>query len=329
MRTSPEQRSPKRSWWYLSLLTGVGLISTSAVLVTIAQVAPTISAFYRNFFAAILWLPILLLCRPAALRFPTFSGVRTQASPTSAVAMVGGRFRLPGPAMLVSLLGLTFACDLWAWHRAILRLGAGPATLVGNLQVLFVSLLAVFLFGERLQKGYWLGCLLALTGIGMLTLGGGLGHEVEAGVVYGLLTAFSYSLFLIVLKLLGQYETTAEQTLFWIACLSALVLAVMAVAEGRSLLLPAGPAVGWLLLHAFLSSVAGWWLIVRAMQHLPVSVTSTLLLLQPVLTSVWGWIFLGQRLSGVQVAGIVIAVVGIRLANQAPLLGRPSPSPGA
>ncbi len=313
---------PRRLWWYLSLLGGVCLISTSAVLVTIAGVAPTISAFYRNFFAAILWLPILLLCRPAALRFPASSSPLPQAASHLAVSKACGRFLLLSPAMLISLLGLTFACDLWAWHRAIIRLGAGPATLMGNLQVLVVSLLAVCLFGERLRKGYWLGCLLALTGIAMLTLGGVIGKQVVSGMVYGLLTAVSYSIFLIVLKLLGQYETMAEQTLFWVACLSALVLAAMALAEGRSLLLPAGPAAGWLLLHAFLSSVAGWWLIVRAMGQLPVSITSTLLLLQPLLTSVWGWIFLGQRLSGVQVAGIVTALVGIRLANPAPLRPR-------
>ena len=322
MRTSREERNPKSFWWYLSLLSGVCLISTSAVLVTIADVAPTISAFYRNFFAAILWAPILLLCRPAALRFPTSPGPQTFDSPHPLALKGCGRFRLPGPPLLISLLGITFACDLWAWHRAIPRLGAGPATLMGNLQVLVVSLLAVFLFGERLREGYWLGCLLALTGIGMLTLGGVIGNDVVSGLVYGVMTAISYSLFLIVLKLLGQYETSAEQTLFWIACLSALVLAAMAVSEGRSLRLTAGSAAGWLLLHAFLSSVAGWWLIVRAMPHLPVSVTSTLLLLQPLLTSVWGWIFLGQRLSGVQVAGILTALVGIRLANQAPIRSR-------
>lgn len=320
MTTPLKQPRPQGFWWYLSLLSGVALISTSAVLVTIAQVPPTISAFYRNFLAAILWASILLFWRPAALRFPTATGSLPHDPPSPVAWQVGGWCRRPGPALLIALLGITFACDLWAWHRAILRLGAGPATLLGNMQVLFVSLLAVFLFGERLRQGYWLGCLLALTGIGMLTLGGVLGNEVVAGLAYGLLTAVSYSLFLVVLKFLGQYKIAPEQTLFWVACLSALVLAGMAGAEGRSLRLPVGPALGWLLLHAFLSSVAGWWLIVHAMGHLPVSVTSTLLLLQPLLTSIWGWIFLGQHLSGVQVAGIMIAIVGIRLANQAPII---------
>jgi len=56
--------------WYLSLLIGICLISTSVVLVTLSGTAPTISAFYRNSLAAILWVPLLLVFRPAALRFP-------------------------------------------------------------------------------------------------------------------------------------------------------------------------------------------------------------------------------------------------------------------
>lgn len=153
----------------------------------------------------------------------------------------------------------------------------------------------------------------------MLTLGGFIGNDVVAGLLYGIATALSYSVFLVMLKLLGQHNTMAEQTLFWVAIITALLLAVVVAAEGHSLRFPAWPAFGWLLLHAFLSSVAGWWLIIRAMAHLPVSVTSTLLLLQPILTSVWGWIFLGQRLSVVQVGGILTALIGIRLANLTPL----------
>jgi len=39
------------SRWYILLLAGICLISTSAILVTLAAVPPTVSAFYRNFFA--------------------------------------------------------------------------------------------------------------------------------------------------------------------------------------------------------------------------------------------------------------------------------------
>ncbi|MCJ7601958.1 MAG: DMT family transporter, partial [Desulfobulbaceae bacterium] len=61
--------------------------------------------------------------------------------------------------------------------------------------------------------------------------------------------------------------------------------------------------------------VVGWWLIIAALPHVPVAVASTLLLLQPVLTSIWGHIFLQQTLSSLQTVGIFLALCGIRLAT--------------
>ena len=43
----------------------------------------------------------------------------------------------------------TVAGDLTAWHHAIGFVGAGLATVLGNLQVVVVALLAWLLFGER------------------------------------------------------------------------------------------------------------------------------------------------------------------------------------
>jgi hypothetical protein len=42
------------SRWYVLLVVGICCISTSAILVTLAGVHPTVSAFYRNFFAALI-----------------------------------------------------------------------------------------------------------------------------------------------------------------------------------------------------------------------------------------------------------------------------------
>ena len=282
--------------WYLLLLTGVLCISTSAILVTLAAAPPTVAAFYRNFFAALIWLIPIFKTHPFTPRLFQRNSKKKHCA-----------------ASLFALLGLLFAADLWAWHRCIIALGAGPATLLGNLQVLIVSLLAMFLFKEKLKKYYWPGCLLALLGIAMLTLTRGIGQSVIIGLALGMFTALTYSFFLIILKLLNSYRTTPQQILFWIAFCSAIFLFVPLVLEGQSLALTTSSLL-WLLLHAFVSSVAGWWLIIMAMNHLPVSIASALLLLQPVLTSIWGEIFLGQSLSLVQIIGIIIAIGGIRLA---------------
>lgn len=289
--------------WYLLLMAGVCCISTSAILVSLAGADPTVAAFYRNLSATLFWLPFVLgqglalPCQPARV----------------------GRERLArvhdwGAAGLLGLLGLFFAIDLWAWHRAIPCLGAGPATLMGNLQVIFVALLSVIILRQPLPRFFWPGSLLALLGIAMLTLSRGIGGQVIMGLFMGILTALTYSVFLILLKMLSHYAISVSQTLFWIALSTALFLLPPLYWEKASLLLPM-KSLAILALHGLISSVLGWWLIVRAMGKLPVTAASTLLLMQPLLTHVWGDIFLGQQLGGVQIVGIFVALLGIRLAN--------------
>lgn len=295
--------------WYLLLILGVCCISTSAILITLAGVPPTQAAFYRNSFAALLWLIPFGFTRPFSPLPLKDDGVL--------VCRVGWLspfvHKLTGPRVLVGL-GFFFAVDLWAWHRAITYIGAGPATLVGNLQVIFVSLLAVVLFGDSLKKLFWPGAILALAGIAMLTLNNPLGSNVFLGIVSGILTALTYSVFLIFLKYLQQYKTTPQQTLFWLAVLTALFLLVPTLIED-GLLLPDRRAVVILIIHALISSVLGWWVIVTALKKVPVAAASTLLLMQPLLTSIWGHLFLGQSLVAIQVVGICVALTGIRLAN--------------
>jgi drug/metabolite transporter (DMT)-like permease len=295
--------------WYLLLIFGVCCISTSAIFVSLAEVPPTQAAFYRNFFAALLWLIPYGFTRP--LRPLTLKKGGVLVCRPAWLAPLVARFT--GPRLLVAL-SLFFAVDLWAWHRAIIYIGAGPATLMGNLQVIFVSLFAVHLFGDRLKKMFWPGSFLALAGIALLTFTNPLGTDVFLGFFCGILTALTYSVFLIFLKYLEQYDTTPQQTLFWLATLTALFLLAPTLIED-GIVLPNSRAVGLLVLHALISSVLGWWVIVTALKKVPVAAASTLLLMQPLLTSIWGDLVLGQGLVGLQVVGICTALIGIRLAN--------------
>lgn len=295
--------------WYLFLIMGICCISTSAILVTLSGAEPTAVAFYRNLFAALIW--------GALYRFSTpFKRCRLKKEVTLDIKVPWFKALTEkgGVVFILTGIGLAFAVDLWAWHRCILLVGAGPATLLGNLQVVFIALLSHFTFGEVLKRYYWIGSALALFGIGLLTLSHGIGGDVVWGVVLGLFTALTYALFLIFLKLLDRYHISPEQTLFWVAMSTTIFIGPVLVWEGP-LSFPHGSTLAWLILHSFISSVLGWWLIVKALHHLPVAQTATLLLLQPLLTSIWGHIFLDQYLDGVQFLGIAVALAGIRLAN--------------
>lgn len=295
--------------WIFLLILGVVCISTSAILVTVAGTSPTTAALYRNLFAALIWLILWRYSTP----FRPCS--RKDTADSMRVAPFLWRFaNTYGVAGIFTALGLAFAVDLWAWHRCIALVGAGPATLLGNLQVVFIALLGSLVFGEVLKPYYWIGSSLALLGIGLLTLTRGVSLDVVLGLVMGILTALTYAIFLIFLKLLGHYDLEPAQTLFWVAVSTLVFLAVPFYLEA-DIRVPDRRTLVVLLIHAFISSVLGWWLIVKALRHIPVAQTATILLLQPLLTSIWGHLFLGQYLDGLQGVGILVALVGIRLAN--------------
>ena len=103
---------------------GAACLSASAILITLANVAPVTAAFYR----CALPLPMLAVLAVAEQRR---HGRRPVASHGYAV-----------------LAGLFLAANLVLWIHSIADVGAGVATVLGNLQVLFVAALAWAILGD-------------------------------------------------------------------------------------------------------------------------------------------------------------------------------------
>ena len=104
---------------------------------------------------------------------------------------------------LAWLAGLFFAIDLVAWHEGIEQVGAGLATVLGNLQVVFVGLLAWLILGERPSNRSLAAIPVALFGVLLISgvfESGAYGKNPGLGVAYGILTALAYSGFLLVLR---------------------------------------------------------------------------------------------------------------------------------
>jgi len=75
---------------------------------------------------------------------------------------------------------------------------------------------------------------------------------------------------------------------------------------------PTWPGHGWLILLALLCQVAGWLAIAHALPRLPAAHTSFAILLQPVLTLIWGYFILHQEgYSQNQAIGVFLVLVAI------------------
>ena len=132
----------------LATALGATCISFAAPFVKWAEMDPSAIGFYRCLFAAI-------ALGPLVLRIPRKTGSWT------------GR-----GAKLAFVSGIVFAMDLIVWHKSILDVGAGVATLLANTQVFWVAIVSAGLLAERLPKQFWLCGLIALSGVAALTLAG-------------------------------------------------------------------------------------------------------------------------------------------------------------
>ena len=86
------------------------------------------------------------------------------------VLVAFGEWRRHGPLprktiRLAAIAGLFFTGDLMFWHHAIEAVGAGLATVLGNLQVIIVGFFAWLLLGERPSRATLLALPIVLAGV--------------------------------------------------------------------------------------------------------------------------------------------------------------------
>jgi drug/metabolite transporter (DMT)-like permease len=224
--------------------------------------------------------------------------------------------------LLAWLAGAFFAADLILWHNAIELVGAGLATVLGNVQVVLVGLLAWALLGERPDRSSLAA--IPIVGLGVVLISGALeqgayGSNPQLGAVYGVLTGIAYAGFLLVLRQGSKDLRRPAGPLFTATLSSAIFCAAIGAAIGDLDLTPSLSATGWLVVLALSSQVVGWLLISSSLPRLPAVVTSILLTLQPVLSVIFAALIVDESPSRLQLAGagcilagLIVATVGRR-----------------
>jgi drug/metabolite transporter (DMT)-like permease len=212
------------------------------------------------------------------------------------------------------------------WSHSITAIGAGLGTVVTNLQVLIVSLLAWLILGERPRRSLMLASPVMLAGlalVGGLAGGHAYGTDPSLGVGYGAGVAVLYSVYILLLrqatspgKADGRPAAVAgvlfEATAGAVAGSVVLGLVTGDFHAGPGLL--TWPALGWLVLLALTSQVLGWLLITVSMPRLPAAMIGALLLVQPAGSVALSYVILGERPSALQLLGVALVLTGVLVA---------------
>jgi drug/metabolite transporter (DMT)-like permease len=288
---------------------GAMTIAFSGILVRLADVSPSTAAAFRCLYALP---PLALLAWWERRRFG------------------------PRPIRqrrLAWIAGVFFALDLLFWHNSIAYVGAGLATVLGNMQVVLVAFLAWAFWREPV--GWRLVAAIAVVVGGVVLISGVLeegafGSNPALGVLFGALTSLAYAGFLLVLRQGNRDIRRPAGPLFDATAVAAAVSAVAGVILGELDVGPGWRETGWLVLLALSAQVVGWLLISVSLPRLPAALTSVILMLQPVSSVALSMAILGEAPSALQLGGVGLILAGVIIATggRRPIR-EPAPAPQA
>ncbi len=275
-------------------LLGALCTSFSGILYRFAEVSPSTVTVFRCLYG----LPVLVLV--AWLERRRYGPLPNRAIRLAVVA------------------GVFFAGDLLTWHHAVDAVGAGLATVLGNLQVLVVGFVAWAVLGERPPRPVIAAAPIVLGGavlISGVVGGGAYGTNPPLGVGLGLLTALCYAGYLLVIRR-GTNDIRRPAGPVAVSTASTLVVAIIAgIVIGDLDPVPSWPSHGWLALLGLTSQSMGYLLISMSLPRLPAAVVSIILLAQPVVTVGLARALLDELPSTAQIAGVVLIIGGIAVAT--------------
>lgn len=281
--------SQNRGLAIASVAGGAALLGFAPIGVRLSELGPQATAFWRFAFA----LPLLvILC-------------------------VGQRSGPPaGRVPILLIAGVCFGLDIAFWHWALGMTTVVNATLASNMTPLFAAAAGWLLFKERITPLYALGAGVAFAGALTLSYaratgaGAASGEAGLQGDLYGLVSAFWYAAYLIIMRgerarvstVAAMLATTASAAVFALALASAL---------GENLL--PHTLNGWLVLVGLgiVVHVGGQGLIAYGLGHLPIALSTILLWVQPIAAAALSWILFGEALSPLAFAGAALVLSGV------------------
>jgi drug/metabolite transporter (DMT)-like permease len=284
----------ERPRWLAYLALGVGIFSVgfSAIFVRWANAPGTVISLYRVAIAALL------------LAWPFYRRVRTG-------------HELPRRGIWLAMLGgLLFAGDLALWSTGVVLSGATNPTLLANTAPVWVGLGALILFRERLGARFWIGLLLAMSGVVLILHQDSLeAPTLGLGTFLGLAAAIFYGGYFLVTQR-GRESLDSLSYLWLTACSAALVLVILSLALGHSLTGYTTVAYLSFLGAGVVVQVFGWLAVNYAQGYLPASIVASTMLGQPVVTALLAVLLLGESLTLWQILGGTIVMAGVYIVHR-------------
>lgn len=209
------------------------------------------------------------------------------------------------------LMGLALTLGISLQQIGLLFTSITHSGFITGLYVIVVPLLGLF-FGQRASLGTWLGALLAVLGMFLLSVGADL--RLAPGDWLQLAGAFVWGAHVLLVGHFAQrYDPLRLAFLQFVVCsLISLILALLLEPIELSGIIAAGPA---LLYSSFISVGIGYTLQVVAQKHAIASHAAIIFSLESVFAALAGALYLGESLSARGYIGCAVMFAGMLVAQ--------------
>jgi drug/metabolite transporter (DMT)-like permease len=228
------------------------------------------------------------------------------------------RIRLPD-LRDIPLILLSGSIGIAVYHAALnygeIVVTAGAASFLISLSPIFTTLLAAAFLGECLQRNTWAGMIVSFLGTTLIACGESRGLHFSSGALFVLLAALSNGIFFIIQKpLLAKYKPFDLATYsIWAGTLCLLVFLPGFFQAIEKAPLQANLTVIYLGIFPAALAYATWAFFLSKM---PASQASSFLYINPILSIVIAFFWIGEIPSVLSLAGGIIVLAGLALVSR-------------
>lgn len=188
----------------------------------------------------------------------------------------------------------------------------GVATTIHFLYPVFVTVLMVAFFKERLSLKLIASVVLAISGVALLSLNGGGGAISMKGVAIVLVTVFCYGSYIVGVNKTKVKEMDSMAVTFYVLLLTTVFCIANIAISGHTLQAIPDMHIGLnLVMLGFIPTLVSNLCLVLAIKHIGSTTTSILGCMEPLTAVVIGVLFLGEQLVPMQYAGIAVVLISV------------------
>ncbi len=273
----------------LQIIIAVASLASIGVFIHKSEIPPIATGFYR----CLLSIPILILVNSRK------STTYTTNKNLEILNLIGG---------------IALGLDMCVWNLSFNYTTMAETNLIVNLTPLLIFPITVFYFKERFRAIILIPLLITILGLYLLVFSkNGTTNIHIVGDVMSLIAAVFYAIFVVVTKIAADNGTEMGHYMIKTSIYCSIVLLTAGLINNDHWL--PHSYLGWLdlILLAIISQVFGQLFLATAMKKVPLQVSSTLLLLQPVFAAFYGVIIFKEYLISWQIIGAAIILFGVYL----------------